>query len=208
MLINAFFDSQFSHCPMIWMFHNRSINTIINNLYYIQHYAWFIRMIPHLLIKGLLIKNGSVTVHQQNLQSLATELFKIANEIAGTIMENILSKNEYIGIENVCVRTCMHACMHACVCLCVHVHKCECAQVCVYVHVCSCVCVCAHACLSLCISVCVYVFGGGGGGGGMVRLCVFVCACICLYMQVCACVHMRGVGCVCHIYFHYDFALT
>ena len=34
MMMKAFFDSQFSHCPLVWMFHSRSINTKINSLHY------------------------------------------------------------------------------------------------------------------------------------------------------------------------------
>ena len=35
MLLNAFFSSQFSFSPLVWMFHNRRINAKINNLHYI-----------------------------------------------------------------------------------------------------------------------------------------------------------------------------
>ena len=31
-LINSFFISQFNYCPLIWMFHSRSINSKINRL--------------------------------------------------------------------------------------------------------------------------------------------------------------------------------
>ena len=34
MLMNAFFNSQFSHCPLAWMSHRRFINTKINNLHF------------------------------------------------------------------------------------------------------------------------------------------------------------------------------
>ena len=34
MLMNAFSNSQFSHCPLVWMSHSRSINTKINNLHF------------------------------------------------------------------------------------------------------------------------------------------------------------------------------
>ena len=33
LLMNAFFNSQFSHCPLLWKFYNRGINTK-NNLHY------------------------------------------------------------------------------------------------------------------------------------------------------------------------------
>ena len=46
-----------------------------------------------------MIKYGSVTIHQQNLQSLPTELFKVTNRIAPIIMEAIFSTNETLGTE-------------------------------------------------------------------------------------------------------------
>ena len=32
-LMNAFFDSQFNYCPLIWMFHSRNLNNKINRLH-------------------------------------------------------------------------------------------------------------------------------------------------------------------------------
>lgn len=103
LLMNAFFDSQFSHCPLVWMFHSRSINTKINNLHYRA-----LRMIYQddtASFNELLIKDGSVTIHQKNLQSLAIELFKVANGIAPSIMNDILSINKNLGTENVSAST-------------------------------------------------------------------------------------------------------
>ena len=32
--MQAFFNAQFSYCPLVWMFHSRKINTKINNFHY------------------------------------------------------------------------------------------------------------------------------------------------------------------------------
>ena len=32
-LMNSFFNSQFNYCPLVWMFHSRSINNKINHLH-------------------------------------------------------------------------------------------------------------------------------------------------------------------------------
>ena len=103
MLMNAFFNSQFSHCPLLWMFHSRCINTKINNLHFRA-----LRMIYQddaSSFKELLVKDGSTTIHQQNLQSLAIEMFKVKSGIAPTFMENIFSINENINSENVSANT-------------------------------------------------------------------------------------------------------
>ena len=33
MLLRAFIESQFSYCPLIWMFHSRTLNNKINRLH-------------------------------------------------------------------------------------------------------------------------------------------------------------------------------
>ena len=91
MLVQAFFNSQFSYCPLVWMFHNRKINTRINN----QHYR-ALRMIyqdEYSSFEELLQKDGSVTIHNRNLQFLATELYKVSKGIGPPIMNEILGKN-------------------------------------------------------------------------------------------------------------------
>ena len=53
----------------------------------------------------LLAKDGSVTIHQRNLQSLAIEMFKVANSIAPTIMSDIFNTNVNPVTINVSART-------------------------------------------------------------------------------------------------------
>ena len=41
-LVKAFFDSQFSYCPMVWMFHSRNLKLIPKLITYtIEHYKLF-----------------------------------------------------------------------------------------------------------------------------------------------------------------------
>ena len=68
-LMQAFFNSQFSYCPLVWMFYSRQINTKINNLHFRA-----LRMVYRdetSSFEELLKKDGSVTVHHRNLQLLA-----------------------------------------------------------------------------------------------------------------------------------------
>ena len=103
MLMNAFFNSQFSHCPLVWMCHNRSINNKINELHcralrmiYNDHTASF---------QELLARDASVTIHERNLQILATEMFKVANSISPTSMSKLFHLNPNFCTENVSSRT-------------------------------------------------------------------------------------------------------
>ena len=83
-IMKAFVSSQFAYCPLIWMFHSRQINHKINKLHeralrivYNDHFSSF---------EELLSKDKSVTVHQRNLQTLATEMYKILNGLSPDIM--------------------------------------------------------------------------------------------------------------------------
>ena len=76
-LMKAFITSQFNYCPLIWMFHSRQLNNRINK---IQERA--LRLVykdNKLTFDDLLKLDNSVTIHQRNLQILATEIFKVNN---------------------------------------------------------------------------------------------------------------------------------
>ena len=69
-IMKAFICSQFGYCPLVWMFHSRKINNRINSLHeralkvvYRGYKATF---------SELLSKDKPVTIHQRNLQLLAT----------------------------------------------------------------------------------------------------------------------------------------
>ena len=84
----ALITSQFSCCPLTWVFHSRTLNKRINNirervlrLTYKGHQSSF---------KELLEKDHSVTVHHKDLQVLVTEIFKVKNDLAPDIMKGVL----------------------------------------------------------------------------------------------------------------------
>ena len=102
-LMHAFFDSQFSYSPLVWIFHSRRINNKINNLHYRA-----LRMIyldDASSFEEHLRKDGSVIIHQRNLQFLAIEMFKVAKGIAPIFMNDIFAKNGNILTENVSSNT-------------------------------------------------------------------------------------------------------
>ena len=103
MLMQAFFLSQFSHCPLVWMFHSRKLNTRINNLHYRA-----LRLVykdENSSFKELLQRDGSVTIHQRNLQFLVIEMYKIFKGLAPGFMGDIFGINENANTENVSART-------------------------------------------------------------------------------------------------------
>ena len=79
-IINAFIISQFSYCPLIWMFHRRKLNHRINK---IHELALRIVCDDHqCTFKELLERDNSFTIHNKNLQKLDIEIFKVNNGLS------------------------------------------------------------------------------------------------------------------------------
>ena len=88
-LIKAFFESQFRYCSLSWMFHSRKSNNKINLLY-----GRALRMIYNDQVSSfqeLLDKDHSFTVDHFNIQSLAIEMFKVINNIAATVIDDLFT---------------------------------------------------------------------------------------------------------------------
>ena len=68
--MNAFFESQFSYCPLVWMCHGRVNNGKINILH----------------------EHCSVSVHNRSLQILAMEMYKIKNDLSPLIVTELFEK--------------------------------------------------------------------------------------------------------------------
>ena len=86
-LMNAFFNSQFNNCPLIWMCHSCKNNNKINRLH-----VRCLRIIyndKRLSFNALLEKDGSVSIHERNIKILATEMFKVNKNLAPPQMPEI-----------------------------------------------------------------------------------------------------------------------
>ena len=74
-LMKAFITSQFNYCPLIWIFYSRQLNNQIN-----KRHKRALRLVykdNKLTFNDLLELNNSVTIHQRNLPTLATKIFKV-----------------------------------------------------------------------------------------------------------------------------------
>ena len=76
--IKTFIFFQFGYCTLVWMFHSRKMNNHINSLY--ERALRVVYRDYNAVFSELLSKDKSVTIHQKNLQLLATEIFKTKNE--------------------------------------------------------------------------------------------------------------------------------
>ena len=87
-LMKAFITSQLSYCPYVWTFHSRTMNNIINSLH-----EKALRLVytnkASLSFDDLLKDDRSVKIQQRNLQVLATEIYKLKNDLGPNIMTGI-----------------------------------------------------------------------------------------------------------------------
>ena len=87
LLMKSFIESQFSYCPLVWMFHSRALNNRINRLH--ERGLRLVYKDSHHTFGELLRKDNSFTIHHRNLQKLATEMYKIHNNLSPSIMKSI-----------------------------------------------------------------------------------------------------------------------
>ena len=87
MTMKAYIAVEFGDCPLARMFHGRKLNSCVNKLYERalriadQDYASSLNI--------LLEKNKSTTIHNKNIQLLATELFNVKNALSPPFMNKI-----------------------------------------------------------------------------------------------------------------------
>ena len=72
-VMRAFVISQFSYCPLIWMFHDRGVNSKINHIH--ERALRIVYQDFTSSFAKLLINDNSVSIHQRNLQLLVTEIY-------------------------------------------------------------------------------------------------------------------------------------
>ena len=93
-LMKAFVESQFSYCPLVWMFHSRNLNNRINRLHERALRISYRDTISS--FEELLLNDNSFTIHEKNLQRLAIEMYKVKNNLTPPFMKNVflVSKND------------------------------------------------------------------------------------------------------------------
>ena len=79
-LYKAFVESQFKYCSLTWMFHGHKTNYKINRL---QERVLRLICNDHISsFEELLSKDGTFTIHEQNIQNLAIEVFNALNDLS------------------------------------------------------------------------------------------------------------------------------
>ena len=88
-ILKKFIESQFSYCPLIWMFcsRNRKINHVHERalrLVYRDYNSTF---------EELLIQDKSVCIHHRNIHQMAIEMYKVKNNLSLTLMNELFEYN-------------------------------------------------------------------------------------------------------------------
>ena len=91
-LVNLFFNSQFSFCPFIWVFHSGIINDQINRLH--ERHLHLLYQAKLSSFEKLLESNKSVTIHTRNLQVLDTKMFRVYRNIPPPIFSEISHRQD------------------------------------------------------------------------------------------------------------------
>ena len=89
--MKTFITSQFKNCPLIWMFHNRTLNNKINKLH--ERALRLVYSEERLSFEELLDLDNSMTIHHRNIQKLAIEMYKVKNNISPLPVREIFSEN-------------------------------------------------------------------------------------------------------------------
>ena len=90
-ILKAFIESQFGYCPLVWMYHSRTLNNRINRLH--ERALRITYKDSKLTFQELLDLDNSFTIHERNVQRLATEMYKIKNNLAPAFMNELFPQS-------------------------------------------------------------------------------------------------------------------
>ena len=85
--MNSFFNAQFNYRPLIWMLHSRKNDSKIKHLH--ERFLRLIYSDKKSSYENLLEKDNPVSIHYNNIQQLATEMFKVKRKLCPEITSAI-----------------------------------------------------------------------------------------------------------------------
>ena len=80
LIMRTFIESQFNFCPLVWMCHSRELNHKINHLH--ERALRVVYKNNSLTFNQLLEMDKAFTIHERNLQKLATEMYKVKHNLS------------------------------------------------------------------------------------------------------------------------------
>ena len=92
LLLKSFIESQFSYCPLIWMFCSRQMNDKINHIH--EKALRIVYEDYSTSFQDLLSKDKSVSIHHRNIQKVAIEMFKVKYNLCPMFIKNLFCEIE------------------------------------------------------------------------------------------------------------------
>ena len=90
--MNSFVVFQLSYCPLVWMFHDRSVNKKINKIHERALRISYKDSCSN--FEELLLKTNTVSIHNKNLQLLAIENFKTQKNLNPSFMNKFFEEQD------------------------------------------------------------------------------------------------------------------
>ena len=90
LIMKTFIEAQFNYCPLLWMFHSRSLNNRINRLH--ERALRIVYKSDIFTFHELLEKDHSFTIHDRNLQKLALEMYKVKHNLSPAPFQELFSQ--------------------------------------------------------------------------------------------------------------------
>ena len=91
-ILKTFIESQFSYCPLVWMFCSRKMNKKINHIH--ERALRLVYQDYTSSFQELLENDKSLSFHHRNIHQVAIEMYKVKNELSPPFMKEIFC---YIG---------------------------------------------------------------------------------------------------------------
>ena len=98
LIMKTFIESQFNYCPLVWMCHNRTLNAKINRLH--ERALRVVYKEENLTFEELLTKDKSFTIHDRNLQKLATAMYKVKHNLCPSPIQDMFKEGTSRKLRN------------------------------------------------------------------------------------------------------------
>ena len=94
-LLKTFIESQFSYCPLVWMFCSGTMNKKINRIH--ERALRIVYRDYESTFEDLLDKDKSLIFHHRNIHQVAIEMFKIKHNLSPAFMKDIVAVKDSEG---------------------------------------------------------------------------------------------------------------
>ncbi len=92
LLLNTFIESQFSYCPLVWMFCSRKMNKKINRIH--ERALRLVYNDYKSSFDDLLKNDKSILIHHRNIHVVAIEMYKVINGLCPSFISDLFKLND------------------------------------------------------------------------------------------------------------------